>query len=167
MGGRLMKYIIIVAVAAVSLLIAIPLTGTAATPPRLTTTTAVKTHAAPKLVAHDVAAITPAPAVVAPLPTIQLPNIACAQYASLFEQYNWNVHTAVAICQAESSGIASQVSDPAINYDDVSDFGLMQIHGVDILDPAQNIAYAYYHKYLTQGWGAWSTYNSGKYQQYL
>jgi len=87
----------------------------------------------------------------------------CGQYDILFRQYAWNVQTAEAICQAESSGVASKASDPGLNYDGISDYGLMQLHGVDILDPAQNISYAYYHKYLTQGWNAWSSYKSGTY----
>jgi hypothetical protein len=155
-----MKHILVVAVAVVSLSVAIPLSKTAAVPPTHVTHKTVK-------ILRSVAAITPVVATVAPIPQITLPNIACAQYASLFEQYNWNVHTAVAICQAESSGVASVISDPALNYDDTPDYGLMQIHAVDLLDPAQNISYAYHHKYLTQGWGAWSTYNSGAYQRYL
>lgn len=106
-------------------------------------------------------AVSQAPAV----PTVQA--VGCARFASYFEQYDWNVKTAIAICQAESGGNASAVSNANINFDSISDYGLMQLHGVDILDPAANISYAYYHKYLTQGWAAWSTYTSGRYTQFL
>lgn len=100
-------------------------------------------------------------------PTVTLASFTCQSYSNLFSQYSWNPDTAMAICQAESSGNPSAVSNGNINPDGVSDFGLMQLHGIDILDPAANIAYAYYHKYLTQGWGAWSTFNSGAYYKYL
>lgn len=94
-------------------------------------------------------------------------SYSCHNYASMFEQYSWNADVAMAICQAESSGNPNPPLNGGINYDGVSDYGLMQLHGIDIVDPAANIAYAYYHKYLTQGWGAWYTYTSGKYTKYL
>lgn len=107
-----------------------------------------------------------------PSPTVTLTPVVeasgeCTQYASIFEQYSWNAQIAMAICQAESGGNPNPPSNAAINYDGVSDYGLMQLHGIDITDPAANIAYAYYHKYLTQGWGAWSTYSSGEYLKFL
>lgn len=113
---------------------------------------------------------TPTP-VQAPTPVQTAPTqptaSGCGQYRALFAQYSWNVSTAVAICQAESGGNPDAISNASINYDHVSDYGLMQLHGVAITDPAANVAYAYYHKYLTQGWGAWSTYTSGRYAKFL
>lgn len=160
-----MKHSIIIAVAVLSLLVAIPLSKTADKPNHVVIHTQ-----APKVSFKVMSSITPP---ILPVPVaaakieIQLPNIACAQYAPLFEQYSWDVHTAVAICQAESSGNPNPPLNGSINYDGVSDYGLMQLHGVNITDPAENISYAYYHKYLTQGWNAWSTFKSGKYQQFL
>ena len=180
MSGRLtyMKYIAIVAVAVFSLLVAIPLSKQSAQPKivsfkpvasKVAITPVVKptaTHQVAQAVVTQPTKPTAAP-VAQPQPTATLASYTCQNYRSLFEQYNWNANTAMAICQAESSGNPEAVSNANINPDGVSDFGLMQLHGVDILDPASNIAYAYYHKYLTQGWGAWSTYNSGRYTIYL
>lgn len=181
MSGRLtyMKYTAIVAVAVVSLLVAIPLSKQSVKQQTdlsfkpVSTKVAVKkvpisTPAAKPISPSPVTPVAkPATPVSSPSPQIVVASYRCEAYQSYFEQYNWNVDTAMAICQAESSGIASNVSNGNINPDGISDYGLMQLHGVDILDPAANIAYAYYHKYLTQGWGAWSTYNTGKYAQFL
>lgn len=84
----------------------------------------------------------------------------CATYEPLVAQYNWNVRVAMAIMRAESGCNPYAISNAALNYDGISDFGLFQIHGQDVLEPAQNIAIAY-QKYQRQGWYAWSTYNSG------
>ena len=162
MSGRYMKYAAIIAVAVVSFLLAIPLSRTTAQQP---------THLTFKPVAHKVVStpvIKPtvthiAPAVAVAQPIVYLASYRCAAYQSYFEQYDWSVDTAMAICEAESSGNPYAVSNGDINPDGVPDYGLMQLHGVDIIDPAANISYAYYHKYLTQGWEAWSTYNSGAY----
>jgi len=179
MSGRLtnMKYIAIVAVAVFSLILAIPLSHQPAkqqidlsfkpVTSKVASTPIVKPTVTHQLANAAVAQPTPAPKPTAPAPTVTLASYKCQAYASYFNQYNWNANTAMAICQAESSGIASEISDPSINYDHISDYGLMQLHGIAILDPAANISYAYYHKYLTQGWGAWSTYNSGAYYKYL
>jgi hypothetical protein len=83
----------------------------------------------------------------------------CYAYDALFRQYPWDVTTAEAICQAESGGNPYAVSA-------TNDYGLMQLHNEPILDPAQNIAAAY-RKYEAQGWGAWTTYNTGRYEQFL
>lgn len=93
------------------------------------------------------------------------PQVAnCSSYIPAFRQYNWNVNVAVAICEAESRGNPNAISP--INYDGLRDYGLMQLHGEPILNPARNIAAAYV-KYQTQGWEAWTTYNSGRYLAYL
>lgn len=95
---------------------------------------------------------------------IAVQPIGCANYVGYFNQYDWNVNVALAICQAESGGNPNAVS-PA-NYDGLSDFGLMQIHGEAIMDPASNVSRAY-QKYQSQGWYAWTTYSSGAYAKYL
>lgn len=107
----------------------------------------------------------------AQLVAYKTPN--CASYQGLVAQYDWDVHTAMAIMQAESGCRAITPSNAAINYDGVSDFGLFQLHGIDITDPAQNVAYAYYHKYLPavatwgNGFHPWNTYTGGAYLAYL
>jgi hypothetical protein len=90
----------------------------------------------------------------------------CQRYDSLFRQYSWNVNVAEAICEAESKGDPYAVSPASLNYDHISDFGLMQLHGMRIFEPSANIAAAY-RKYQTQGWHAWSSYNRGVYLSYL
>lgn len=177
MSGRLtnMKYIAVIAVAVVSLLSAIPLSQQQPKQHLVSDITVVKPEAKPKVSAPPVVTkpaaqptATPTPSVATPpQPTVTLASYRCQAWASDFEQYNWNADTAMAICEAESSGNSQAVSNGNINPDGIPDYGLMQLHGVDILDPAANISYAYYHKYLTQGWGAWSTYNSGAYYKYL
>ena len=111
-----------------------------------------------------------------PKPTIQPKKViqtarnvsGVEQWRYLVAQYNWPVQTALAIMQCESGGNPNNISPVSINYDHISDFGLMQLHGVDILDPAANVAYAYYHKYLpAHGFTPWSTFNNGCYKQYL
>jgi soluble lytic murein transglycosylase-like protein len=89
----------------------------------------------------------------------------CQSYMPLIRKYNWDVRVASAIMQAESRCNASAISP--LNYDGLRDYGLFQIHGVAVLDPAANVAYAYYHKYLQSGWYPWTTYTSGRYLQYL
>jgi hypothetical protein len=102
-------------------------------------------------------AVATTPVVVAPVPTPA--SGGCSQYLSLIEQYNWPVSTMVAICQAESGGNANA-------YNPSGCWGLFQLYGQDITDPAANIAAAY-QIYLSQGLGAWSTYTSNAYEAYL
>lgn len=90
----------------------------------------------------------------------------CSTYDSIFRLYAWNVSVAEAICEAESGGNPYAVSNPSLNYDGVSDYGLMQIHGEDIIDPSANIARAH-QKYISQGWRAWTTYRTGAYISFL
>lgn len=107
----------------------------------------------------------PAPAVVVP-PTPVSDAIGWQTYVPLIKQYNWPVSTAVAIMRAESGGDPGAVSP--LNRDGLRDYGLMQLHGIDILNPAENVAYAYYHKYLPAGgFTPWSTYKDGAYIKYL
>ena len=177
MSGQLtyMKYTAIVAVAVISLILAIPLSKQSVKQQKdlsfkpvsvkvVAQKVAVKAQALPT-VTH--ATVNVAVAQPTPAPVVYTASYRCEAYQSDFEQYNWNVDVAMAICQAESSGNPYAVSNADINADGLPDYGLMQIHNVDIINPAANSAYAYYHKYLTQGWGAWSTYNSGKYAQFL
>ncbi|GEM_PF-3428448 len=93
------------------------------------------------------------------LPAIATPAPGCQAYDALFQQYDWNVAIAEAICQAESGGNPSAISP-------TNDYGLMQLHNLAVFDPAQNIAMAYI-KYQVQGWRAWTTYNTGSYHRYL
>ena len=87
--------------------------------------------------------------------------IGCEQYRYLFERYDWDVKIAMAISASESSCDPNAISP-------TNDYGLMQLNNVPILDPAKNIEYAYYHKYLTpQKWGHWTDFNNGKYLKYL
>lgn len=103
---------------------------------------------------------------VIPQPIVITASYRCSSYSGLFEQYNWNVATAEAICQAESQGNPNAESP-------TDDYGLMQInHGYEIYgsaiyNPAFNIKIAYTVKYLSNGWLPWTTYTSGKYLEYL
>lgn len=98
------------------------------------------------------------PAAVA-VPTSVTSVTGCSGYLPLIQQYNWPVSVMYAIMQAESS------CNPYA-YNPSGCYGLFQLYGQDITDPAQNIAAAY-QIYLSQGLSAWSTYTSGVYLQYL
>lgn len=82
-----------------------------------------------------------------------------------------DLDTAVAIAKAESSGNASATHK---NNNGSTDFGLFQINSVhssllngkNWQDPTVNAQLAY-QVFKSSGWGAWSTYNSGSYKQYL
>lgn len=99
------------------------------------------------------------------LAAYKTPN--CAAYRGLVAQYDWNVNTAMAVMQAESGCRAITPSNADLNYDGVPDYGLFQLHGMNITDPAENVRIAYTVKYKTQGWGAWNAYKSGAYLAYL
>lgn len=97
-----------------------------------------------------------------------------AQLVSLAEKVGWNPAQAkvmAAIAMAESGGRVGAVNNS--NTDGSSDFGLWQInssHGYDqarlTSDPLYNarMAYKIWHE---QGLGAWTTYSSGAYTQFL
>ena len=80
--------------------------------------------------------------------------------------------TAAAIALAESSGNPNAVGDLALTPG--GSVGLWQINlkahpeytNVDLTDPQTN-ANAAYAIFQASGFGAWSTYNSGAYQQYM
>lgn len=115
------------------------------------------THPQPEKTASE-------PVIQAAQPQVTTFASGCSTYDSIFRQYAWNVRIAEAICEAESSGNPYATSSP--NYDGLRDYGLMQIHGEAIYDPSANIARAH-QKYLTQGWGAWTSYNTDAYISYL
>lgn len=130
--------------------------------------TAEKTVVQPKVVPRPEQTATvsaPAPAVQpAPQPIAQ----GCESYRTTFSQYSWNVSTALAICEAESGGNTSALSQTC-------DRGLMQISCIHadmvsslgtLYDPTTNIAVAW-KIYSANGWRAWSTFNSGKYLTFL
>jgi hypothetical protein len=83
------------------------------------------------------------------------------------DNYDWNIATARAICLAESRGNPNAYN---LDADGSNDEGLMQInscHGyADRFNPIANMQEAY-RIYQGSGWTAWSTYNNGKYEQYL
>lgn len=93
----------------------------------------------------------------------------CERYRPVFEQYGWDVRTAIAICKAESGGNVYALSP-------TRDRGLMQINAVHadkvdyrlsrLYNPYTNIKVAY-SVYLSQGWHGWSTYNNRSYLAYL
>ena len=88
----------------------------------------------------------------------------CEAYKSLLSRYDWDAQVMAAVMQAESSCNPNAVNP--VNYDGVGDYGLMQLHGQEIYDPATNIAHAY-SLWTTQGYHAWSVYNSGAYLKFL
>ena len=86
----------------------------------------------------------------------------CEPYRNEISKYDWNIETAMAVCDIESNG-----SITATNWKDShktcdGSFGLFQVgclHGVDkedLYNPEINIRVAY-QIYLKQGWSAWST----------
>ena len=88
----------------------------------------------------------------------------CDYYSTLLAKYNWDMHVMTAIMRAESSCVPDAVN--RYNYDGIYDYGLLQLHGQEIYDPAANIQ-AGYNIWLRQGYRAWSTYNSGAYLRFL
>ena len=94
--------------------------------------------------------------------------------------YNWDTRTAYAVCMAESGGNPA-ADNTGLNSDGSNDKGLMQINSIhtphlisdlERFDPEKNVAaaYAIYQgaaKRSGNGWTAWSSYNSGKYQRFL
>ncbi len=114
----------------------------------------------PAVPAKPEQAVTAAAPVATPAPQAQ----GCNAYKHLLAQYDWNTQVMAAVMQAESSCNPNAVSP--VNYDGVRDYGIMQLHGQEIYDPATNIAHAY-RLWTTQGYHAWSVFNSGKYLSYM
>ena len=78
----------------------------------------------------------------------------CEAYRPLVSQYSWPIDTVLQIMYAESGCNPDAISS-------TNDHGLMQLHGIRIYDPAQNIAYAYNEKYLKGGFRHWSVCTKG------
>jgi soluble lytic murein transglycosylase-like protein len=88
--------------------------------------------------------------------------------------YNWDAHTAYAICMAESSGNPEATG---YNPNGTVDRGLMQVNSIHadmvggdlpaLYDPATNIKIAYSLSKGGTDWTPWSTFNNGKYLKYL
>lgn len=115
--------------------------------------------------------VSTAPKIVQPQPVkeaVAIPQLpqGCAAYVPLLQQYDWNYQVMAAVMQAESGCNPNAISNANINYDGIPDYGLMQLHGQEILDPVTNIAHAY-AIWQRQGYTAWSTYKSGAYLRYL
>ena len=106
--------------------------------------------------------VTTTPAVA--IAQVQTFNNGCSEYRYLVEQYDWNVQIMLAVMQAESSCNPNAVNP--VNYDGVGDYGLMQLHGQYVLDPAQNVAAAY-RLWKVQGYTAWVAYSSGSYWKFM
>jgi TolA-binding protein len=90
----------------------------------------------------------------------------CAQYQPLISQYSWNIEIAVAVCNAESGGVASKNHADDNHKICLGSRGLFQI-GCDstanfdaMFDPAANIAQAY-NLYANRGWKPWSVCTNG------
>lgn len=91
---------------------------------------------------------------------------------SYFHKEDWSI--AEAVCMAES-GCQSKRSDQP-NTDGSYDWGIFQVNDIHrakvngnlqaLLDPETNIRVAAQIRY-TSGWGAWTTFRTGKYLQYL
>jgi hypothetical protein len=119
-----------------------------------------------------------------PLPTTTPPaTIAPAETSAplpancdAVKKYDWNIQIAYAICMAESRGNAA-IDNAGTNRDGSTDYGLMQINSIhaymvggnleSLRDPAVNMRVAYSLSHQGTDWTAWSTYNNGKYKQYL
>lgn len=90
----------------------------------------------------------------------------CEQYRSIISQYSWNVETAVAVCNAESGGIASKNHEDDNHKICLGSRGLFQI-GCDstsnfegMFEPGANIAQAY-SLYANRNWQPWSVCYNG------
>lgn len=108
----------------------------------------------------------------------------CEQYRPLFEKYDWDVPTMMAIMQAESTNTstgepcdAQVVGDGHITYYENGRLygyskSLLQIRQLpgreacDTDDP-EVIVQCGYNIWKSQGYSAWSVYTNGKYKNYL
>ena len=123
-----------------------------------------------------------------PQPVAVAPADPCEQYRPLFEKYQWDVATAMAIMQAESTtdtdgdGVAEPCAHLAQNNKEPHDgcnvsYGLMQVacfwadfYNIPreaLLDPATNVDIAYRVYQRSGSFYPWTTWTSGKYKQYL
>ena len=89
-----------------------------------------------------------------PTKTAVIYPVECEKYRSEVAKYNWNVNIVLAIMKAESGCNPNAVGP-------TNDHGLMQLHGIPIYDPADNIAYAYNEKYMKGGFSHWTVCTKG------
>lgn len=188
-----MKPILVTLAAIVSLIVAVPIANTAADHAHAIELAQIKTVAfqkaeaqaeqakvelAKKLAAERVAAEQKAAADAAAKQAALIANGGdCSLYRSMVAQYNWNVDTAMAVMQAENRTCLPKINNAGVNTDGSVDYGLFQINSSNsklftstdtLYDPAVNIHVAYVlYSTSSRGWGNWSTYNSGKYRQFL
>lgn len=90
------------------------------------------------------------------------------------KQYDWDIRTAYAICMAESRGNPEATG---YNQDGSVDRGLMQVNSIHsdmvsgnltaLYTPIVNIKIAYSLSKGGTDWTPWSTFNNGKYRQFL
>lgn len=117
----------------------------------------------------------PAPKVAQAAPAAPIAG-GCEQYRPIVAKYGWDVRTAMAVMQQESTMNGIPCNNMAANLNDnhmswagcMGSFGLFQIncsHG-RLYDPEANIATAY-KMYQASGWSPWSAYTSGAYRKYL
>lgn len=108
--------------------------------------------------------VSTAPAGAGGLDPAHVKQVACWAYEGGWSPAD--IPTAAAITFPESNGDPSviQKGQPAA----LTGWGLWQITPGDpsLLDPVAN-ARAAQAKYLSQGWGAWTTYTGGQFRQYL
>ncbi len=86
------------------------------------------------------------------IPEVTYP-VGCEQYRPLVAQYDWPVDIAMLVMVEESDCDPNEISD-------TNDYGLMQLNGIPILNPAENIDFAYHNKYVSarrgeRNWSAW------------
>lgn len=108
----------------------------------------------------------------APEPVAAVTPQGCEAYRSLVSQYDWDVHIALAVMEAESSCRADATNS---NTNGSVDRGLFQVNSVhsdmvpslgQLFDPATNVATAY-RIYTGSGWRAWNAFTAGRYLQFL
>ena len=99
--------------------------------------------------------------------TVQRVGSRCEPYRNLISQYPWNVEIALAVCDAESGGVATSNHVDDNHGSCLGSRGLFQI-GCDstanfsaMFDPAANVAQAY-SLYARRGWQPWSVCYNGR-----
>lgn len=113
-------------------------------------------------------------------PTPAPKAIGCEQYRTLIAKYSWDVDTAMAVMEAESTtnGISCNpmADNTGLNRDGSNDKGLFQINSIhrDLIgdterfEPARNIDVAFQiYRGAKYSWTPWSAYNSGKYLKFM
>lgn len=101
----------------------------------------------------------------------------CQAYRSLVGKYDWDVTTAMAVMQAENTACNPVKDNKGMNSDGSVDYGLFQVNSIHadmvggnlelLRDPSVNIAVAYRIYSAKHNWTPWSTFNSGKYKEYV